>query len=295
MSNDDDPSSHGKSGRKSLLVPLYEKKLEYLLGRNGRMQKWLCEAVSSPTGQRPSPQMLSNWKSAGRIPAEYVRGFCSAFFIDEGILMEANYDVFLSDVDKISVPGSGRYWKALLEEAKESKDGLLLLIEGQVDQRQSWGNVHFEHEPNIVPPRRLYASLDQNIRFAIPEVTLRRHCSNGGGDAVEGSVILCCEDSAGWRTLCPHRHDAGFKPDGDRWILPAAPRRPLKLAPPLGLFRAVAVVLPTPLPVEIQEAFLADRTVWATDAMAAWLFREELTRLVLQREFIVVAGKRLGR
>jgi hypothetical protein len=278
------------SGKRSLPIPDFDKKLPYLLDRAGRQQKWLIDVLATPHGA-PTASGITGWKNSKRLPIEYVGAFCLNFGIDETILIEPNFDRFKSETDKVLMPGSGRYWKTLLEKATETSDGLRLLVEDSF--RPALRNIMFQNEPfDYELPRIQHVNLDQRLRFSVPAATIAKLISDADCDPSELTITLCCEDQKGWKTLCPHRHDIGFVLEGDKWTLPEQSRPSLKLAGPLGRFRAVAVIAASLLPTGIHEGLRADRTVWATDALAAWLFQNKIPHLVLQREFLVTVPLR---
>lgn len=280
-----------RSGRRALTVPHLDLKLEYLLARAGRQNKWLTEVLVTPDGRSPSASSISGWKASGRIPVEYVISLLYAFGLAEELLELEDLEEFKLRVDRSSQPGSGRFWKTLLEKADEGHPGLTLLIEGRpLEERVA--NLSFSR-----PQRKVQmmdeVPMDAGIRFSIPRTKLDYWALDGAEN--QPGIVLCCEDRLGWKALCPNRHHQGFDRDDTHWILPGLTRGPMYLDGTIGLHRAVGVAFAGQLPNAIHEALVSDRsdrTVWATDALAAWLFTTRTPHVVLRRQFLAIAGRR---
>jgi hypothetical protein len=277
-----------KSGRRALVVPELDAKLEYLLTRAGRQYKWLTEVLASPDGRSPSASSISMWKKTGRIPVDYVISLNYVFALDEGLLELDDLEVFKKLVDSAAKPGSGRYWKTLLERADETRSGLALVIEGGLAPRRL-ANLSFSR-PERKTPLLEEVPLDAGVRFTIPKARLESLVTKEA--ELPLSIILCCEDRLGWKTLSPDRHHHGFESEATRWILPGSVRGPMFLDGTLGLHGAVSVAFAGKMPKSIADAFVSDRTVWATDALAAWLFTTNTPYIVLRRQFLAIAGRR---
>lgn len=282
----DNPSK--KSGKRAIVVPHLAAKLDYLLTRAGRQNKWLTEVLVSPDGRSPTAPSIANWKATGRIPVEYVISMRYVFGLDEGLLELDDLDAFKARADTAAQPGSGRYWKTLLERADEARTGLTLVIEGDPVQ-QRVANLSFTR-PARKPPHLDEVPLDAGIRFAIPQARLETLAVNEVDAPL--TIVLCCDDRLGWKTFCPDRHHHGFELEDARWILPGPARGPMFLDGTMGLHRAVALAFAGVMPRPIAAGFLSDRTVWATDALAAWLFTSGTPHIVLRRQFLAIAGRR---
>lgn len=280
-----------RSGRRALTVPHLDLKLEHLLSRAGRQNKWLTEVLVTPDGRSPSASSISGWKKSGRIPVEYVISVLYAFGLTEDLLELDDLEEFKSRVDGSSQLGSGRYWKALLEQADEAHTGLKLLVEGRpLGERVA--NLSFSR-----PQRKVQmmdeVPMDAGIRFSIPRARFELLSAQSTENKL--GIVLCCEDRLGWKSLCPNRHHQGFDRDDANWVLPGMTRGPMYLDGTIGLHRAVAVAFARGLPNAIHEAFVSDRsdrTVWATDALAVWLFKTSTPHVVLRRQFLAIAGQR---
>jgi hypothetical protein len=276
-----------RGGKPSLPVPHAGEKIDHMLERIGRPTKWLTEVVSSPEGSRPSQQSVSNWKKHNVVPLEYVTSLCYALGIDRALLSLTDLPQFRAAAASALAPGSGRFWKTLIEHAAERPDGLELRLDEAVFQ-QRVGNLSFRRQPARAPKLQ-EIPLDAGLRFSIPAATLAPLTNGKAASSLR--IVLCCEDRQGWKTFCPHRHDGGFQLADGHWLLPGAPDRFLYLEKTLGLYRAVAIAFAERPPPPVYDALEADRTVWGTDALATWLFETGQPFRAFQRQFLVVAAR----
>lgn len=276
------------SGRRSLPVPQFREKLDYLLARTGRQNQWLTEVLVSPHGGRPSAQSVSNWKDKAKIPYDYLVSFRFAFGIDEATLALPDFEAFKAAADAVMMPGAGRYWKTLLEKAEQGPNALSLIVDGAPEPRRRLGNLGYDRPTPARSPLVPTAAFDDGVRFAVPASRLAGLVSGTG----QVSLVLVCEDKLGWKTITPNRHHPGFEAAGERWLLPGPDRRPLYFHEAVGNYRAVLIAVAAALPLAIDESLRADKTVWGTDALAAWLFDTQPDYLIMDRPFLVTAPQR---
>jgi hypothetical protein len=270
-------------------IPQLREKIDYLLEKHVRQQKWLADTLlgESVSGENRS-NTIGNWKNEGKIGKVHLEKFLSLFNITRQVLNNSDFDEFKRLVDASMVPGSGLPWKRLVELAQEPSDGLQLERPQRRVVTQPLGNLAFPGYGHSSPPRLPQVPQNEPVRLAIPVKTLDHLTTRAGRRFSKEDLVLCSEDRLGWTTLCPHPVQPGFVLDDNRWVIPGPDRQAFKLNG-LGHFRAVVVIVGAALPGFVVDGLCRDKSIVGTDIFSNWLMREEVPFVVFQREFLVIA------
>lgn len=266
----------GSPGPRSVAIPSLGGRLEHLLMLNGRNQKWLATSLNL------TEQAIANWKQTGTMPTFRMAPLARLLGVPPDLLVIADNDEFLRQAAETFAPGTGRRWKAFLDNGAHRS----LMIRPEAEEVPAVPRLA---RLSDVPPRinssfQPKYRVGDRVRLFLPAAAL----SQGLPISTPGCALVFTEDPSGLYCICPSSRNDSFGALADGWALPATDRPALHLGEPSGQHFVYVVVIGEPAPEAIRNLIGAERAVRAADMLTEWLSREGIRFAVYSTRFFLI-------